>query len=70
MPSGRSLDPDGNVGARWMATALKATHRYIGGKRGNSGYRTRLIDLLAPQSGSPKIGREILPRFISAQGHG
>jgi hypothetical protein len=59
MPSGWSLDPDGNVGARWMATALKPTHRDLGGKRGNSGYRTRLTDLLAPSCGS-KIGPKLL----------
>jgi hypothetical protein len=49
MPSGWSLDPDGNIGARWMVTTLKPNTEIsgFGGIPENSGYRTRLTDLLA-----------------------
>ena len=52
MSSGWSLDPDGNIGARWMVTTLKPNTEIsgFGGNPENSGYRTRLIDLLAPSN--------------------
>ena len=49
MPSGWSLDPDGNIGARWMVTTLKAAHRNHRFRwEPATGDRTRLTDLLAP----------------------